>query len=246
MTVTLHPIKGNTLLTHIFFSLVVLAPLQLEDPLANYREAAIQQWESDIQALEKLDREQADPPHAVLFLGSSSIRRWEDIASDMAPWPCIRRGYGGARFSDLAVFIERLVNPHQYDALVVFVGNDIAGKDQDKSPQEVLRLVKYIVNQVRIQHAEQPIFLIAITPTGSRFAVWEQIKQVNALLADYCRSDERLHFIETAASYLDETGKPNDALFVEDRLHLNRDGYRLWARLIKAELAKVLPQPASK
>ena len=233
------------MLTHIFFSLFVLAPLQSEDPLANYREAAVQRWESDIQALEKLDQEQADRPHAVLFIGSSSIRRWEDIASDMAPWPCIRRGYGGSRFSDLAVFVERLVNPHPYDALVVFVGNDIAGKAEDKSPQEVLRLVKYLVARVRIKHAEQPIFLLAITPTGSRFAVWEQIKQVNALLADYCASDARLHFIETAASYLDETGKPNDALFVKDRLHLNRDGYRLWASLIKAELAKVLSQPAS-
>jgi hypothetical protein len=234
------------MLTHIFLSLAVLAPLQnSEDPLAVYREAAIKRWETDIQALEKLDSQQIDPPHAVLFVGSSSIRLWKDIAEDMAPWPSIRRGYGGARFSDLAVFIDRLVNPHQYDALAIFVANDITGGEQDKTPQEVLRLVKYIVDRARVKHAEQPIFLIAITPTGSRFQVWDQIQKVNALLADYCNSDSRLHFIATADSYLDKTGKPDDSLFVEDRLHLNRDGYRVWARLIKAELAKVLPTPPS-
>lgn len=213
---------------------------QEHDELAKYRQQALEKWEKDIQALEQLDKTQTDPENAILFLGSSSIRRWESIAEDMAPWAVIRRGYGGARFSDLAVFAKRLADPHQFDAVAIFVGNDISGGEQDKQPEEVLRLIKITVAEIRQQHPTQPIFLIAITPTSSRFDVWDQIRQVNQLMADYCSQHETLHYIDTAKHFLDSQGHPNDSLFVDDHLHLNSAGYQLWARLIKRELSKVL------
>ena len=77
-----------------------------------------------------------------MFIGSSSIRRWTDLNTDMTPRKTINRGYGGAKFTDLAVYIDRIVKPHQFKALVVFVGNDIVGKSDDKSPVEVARLFK--------------------------------------------------------------------------------------------------------
>ena len=38
------------------------------------------------------------PPQscAYLFVGSSSIRFWKSLAEDMAPYPTINRGFGGA------------------------------------------------------------------------------------------------------------------------------------------------------
>lgn len=229
------------MLLHLVLSWAVLAPLQSDDLLAPYRAAAHQRWENEIQALEKLDQEHADPAHAVLFLGSSSIRRWENIASDMAPFPTIRRGYGGAKFSDLAVFIERLVKPHHFDAVAIFVGNDISGSPQDKSPEQVIKLVEYCVAKIREHDSQAPVFLIAITPTPARFAVWDKIRDLNAKLAEYCRGSDHLHYIDTVESYLDQSGKPIADYFVEDRLHQNQAGYTLWAKLIKNELKKVLP-----
>ncbi len=222
--------------------LMVAAQLQAEDPIAQYRAAAVERWEDDIQELEQLDQAETDPEHAILFIGSSSIRLWEEMAEDMAPWPTIRRGYGGAKLSDLAVYVERLIEPHQFDALVIFVANDISGKESDKTPEEVLRLYQYVIKTVRQSRADTPVFFIGITPSSSRFAVWDQIKQANALIARYCSSEPRLHYIDTADHYLTEAGKPKDALFREDQLHLNRDGYRLWAKIIKAELANVIPR----
>ncbi len=216
------------------------------DLLGGYRKAAIERWEEDIQELERLDQEQTDPDHAILFVGSSSIRRWDDMATDMKPWPTIRRGYGGAKFSDLAVFVERLVYPHDFDALVIFVANDVAGKDTDKQPEEVLELFKYVVERVRIKFPNQPIFFIAVTPTSSRFDFWPQIQKVNTLVREYSENTENLYFIETASHYLNEQGEPRDELFVDDRLHLNRDGYQLWGRLISAALSEVLERPKTK
>lgn len=219
---------------------ILLLCCQASDPVAEYRDEAMKKWDEDIRQLEKLDATEKDPEHALLFIGSSSIRLWETIAEDMAPWPVIRRGYGGARFSDLAVFIRRLVDPHQFDALVIFVANDIRGREDDKTPAEVLRLARYCVDEVRKKHPSEPIFFIAITPTSSRFSVWDQIQEVNRLIADYCEKTDGLFFIDTARHYLDATGQPRDELFRDDKLHLNREGYRLWGRLIREAVGKVL------
>lgn len=223
--------------------LTILAPLQTEDPVAKYRQAAIARWEQEIQALEKLDRQQPDPAHGVLFLGSSSIRRWDTIVQDMAPYPVIQRGYGGAQFSDLAVFVERLVKPHQFDAAAIFVANDITGKADDKSPTEVMRLVKHIVAEVRDHQPSAAVFLIAVTPTRSRFQAWDDIQQLNTALDKYCQSQDYLHFIDTADQFLDSSGEPIDKYFVEDQLHLNREGYQVWSRIIKQAFNEVLPTP---
>ncbi len=214
--------------------------LQEVDVVTPYRAAAIERWEPEIQKLEELDKREHYPDDAVLFIGSSSIRRWESIAEDMAPWKTIRRGYGGARFSDLAVFVDRLVQPHEFSALVIFVGNDIAGKPEDKEPEEVVKLFEHIVGRVRVHHKEQPIFLLAVTPTSSRFEVWPEINRMNKLLEDFCKDHSKLHFIDTSMAFLGPDGTPRDELFVKDLLHLNREGYRLWAGILQRELERVL------
>jgi hypothetical protein len=214
------------------------------DPLAAYRAAATERWEAEIRKMEELDQHTRDPEHAILFIGSSSIRLWDDIAQDMHPWPVIQRGYGGAKISDLAVFTDRLVSPHQFDALAIFVANDITGGESDKSPEEIVRLFGLIVSTVREKFPEQPIFFIEITPTPSRWKAWPKIQAANAALRAACDQDDKLHFISTAAHYLDAAGQPMPELFKEDQLHQNRAGYQRWAKLIRAALAEVLPTPA--
>ena len=231
------------MLLQLVMAWAVLFPQVAEDPLAAYRQAATQRWEADIRELEQLDQREQDPAQAVLFLGSSSIRRWETIAQDMAPYAVIRRGYGGAKFSDLAVFAKRLVTPHRFAAAAIFVGNDITGGPGDKTPAEVLRLVRLIVADIREHQPQAPIFFIAVTPTRSRFAAWKDIQQLNAALAEYCQSEPQLHFIATADAFLNDAGQPIDEYFVADQLHLNSQGYQVWAAKIKAAFAKVLPPP---
>jgi lysophospholipase L1-like esterase len=204
--------------------------------LDRYREKAVKQWEKEIVQLEQLDAKATDPDKAILFVGSSSIRRWESIAEDMAPWPTVRRGYGGAKFTDLVIFVERLVAKHNYRALVVFVGNDITGAADDRTPDEVLELYKLLVKLVRKTHPEQPIFFIAITPNSKRFQVWPKANAANQLIKQYSETDPLLHYIDTVGSYLDKDGKPRDELFVEDKLHQNQAGYKIWSSIIKSQL----------
>jgi len=208
--------------------------------LAPYREPALRRWSRVIEKLEDRDAAADDPVDGILFIGSSSIRLWTDIAIDMSPYRPIQRGYGGARYSDLAVFAERLIEPHQYRALVCFVANDITGSPRDNSPAEVEKLVRYIVSVSRQHRPDAPVLLVDITPTESRWQVWPEIRRVNAVLREIALSTPDTYFVATAEHYLSPDNQPRPEYFLSDRLHLNSDGYDLWSRLIRRRLDDVL------
>jgi hypothetical protein len=206
-------------------------------PSGELQAAATKRWTADIQALEARDRNETHPPESILFLGSSSIRLWKTIASDIAPYRPIQRGYGGARFSDLAVFAERLIAPHQFRALVLFVANDVTGGADDPTADQVAGWFGHIVDVARARQPDVPIFCLEITPTPSRWAAWPKIREVNLALARECDARTNVHFIPTAHAYLDADSQPEADLFVDDRLHLNDLGYRIWSAIITSHLA---------
>ena len=208
---------------------------------------AIDKNESAIVAWEKKDQTQVADESSILFIGSSSIRLWESMPKDMAPWKTVGRGYGGAKFSDLAVFAPRLLAAHHPRGVVVYVGNDITGKpEQDKKPDEIVRLFGVVVGAIKKQVPQAEIFLIAITPAPSRFKVWPETQEANKQLKAYCEKDSKLHFIETHPSYLTAEGQPRPELFVKDQLHQNQDGYQIWSGIIRKELERVFGKPIEK
>lgn len=222
---------------------LILATLAAVEPPVNieqYRAPAVKRWAGEIARLEARDKAEQHARDSVLFVGSSSIRLWSNIWEDMSPYKPIQRGYGGAKWSDVAVFAERLIHPHQFQAVVFFVGNDISGNSGDKSPEEVARLFAYVLSKVREHNALAPVFYISVTPTESRFAAWPKIKAANSAVRALCGKSENAHFIGTASIFLDGEGKPRPALFRNDRLHLSEAGYKLWAAAIKSHLDTVL------
>ena len=206
-------------------------------------------WEDEIKKLEVLDKKETYSNQAVLFIGSSSIRLWKSIEEDLDTYEPIKRGYGGAHYYDIIHFTNRLVSPHKVKAIAIFVANDITGKEnginnqtvnRDLSPKEVLRLVKFVTKEIRKSHEKVPIFFIETTPTSKRWKVWGKISKANDLIENYTSKYENLYYINTRSFYIGSDGMPNDSLFVKDKLHLNREGYKLWGKIIKENFDKNL------
>jgi hypothetical protein len=197
-------------------------------------------WENDIQKFEQLDKSETYQKDAILFAGSSSIRLWSTLEKDMAPYPVIQRGFGGSKLSDLAVYANRIFDPHPCSAVVLFVANDITGSNLDKSPQEVASLFRIVLKKIRKLHPETPVFWIEITPTALRWKEWPEIQKANALINDICIRQKNLYFIKTDFALLNSNGLPKDELFREDKLHLSEKGYTVWTEIIRKELEKIL------
>ncbi|MCA9136766.1 MAG: hypothetical protein KDB00_08405 [Planctomycetales bacterium] len=216
------------------------SPVGHQDLLEPYREAAEKKWSKAIDEFDQQNIAETDPEDAVLFIGSSSIRRWTTMADDMVPYQTIRRGYGGAKYTDMAVFVQRLVSPHKYRAIVMFVGNGVVGKEDDLTPDQIEALTRHIVSVSQHHQPDAPFFLIEITPCKSRFGAWPKIRAVNARLREIALTTPNTYFIPTAGHFLTADATPRPELFVEDQLHLNESGYKLWASLIRRRLDDVL------
>lgn len=205
-------------------------------------------WKNDIKKfagdIAKFEKESATLPNRddwLLVTGSSSIRLWKTVQDDLPEYPVLHRGYGGARFSDLAHYMKRIMSNHQLQGVVVFVANDITGsKNHDKTPELTMEYVESILSDINSHSGNIPVFFIAVTPTNKRWDSWKTVQQFNTLLEKRCQSQENLYYIPTADLYQLADGTPNDALFLEDKLHLNSDGYALWAARIRGILAPVL------
>lgn len=191
-------------------------------------------------AFESEDRAQGYPERSILFIGSSSIRLWSTLAEDMAPYKTIKRGFGGSSLPDVIFYADRILERHMPCAVVLFVANDITGSSGDKSPQEVAKDYAQLIHIIRKRCPSVPVFVVAITPTGSRWKVWPQIQRANEEISEMVKQFTGVAFIPTEKYFLKENGQPDEKLFIGDQLHLSASGYAVWTSVIRPYLDKAM------
>ncbi|MBN2270523.1 MAG: hypothetical protein JXN61_07915, partial [Sedimentisphaerales bacterium] len=96
------------------------------------------------------------------------------------------------------------------------------------------------VKIVRERLPRTAVIYIGIKPSGSRWALWPVMAKANAMIRDLCDKDEKLLYFDSATALLGDDGKPNDKLFLDDKLHLNREGYKIWTRLLRPVIEEAL------
>ena len=222
----------------LFFCLLLISC----SPTAKLKELpSVKSFEPEIAKFDSLNKTETYPANAILFAGSSSIRLWGTIKEDMFPYPIIQRGFGGAKIEDLAYYLHRIVYPLNFRAIVFFAGtNNITGSSNDMAADSIIHWINLINHQVRKKYPVVPIFWIAITPVNSRIKVMDKVFAMNKRIKALCDGNKNMYFIDTEKSFLGADGKPIADLFIQDQLHLNRQGYILWTSLIKGELDKQL------
>ena len=196
--------------------------------------AAENRWESTIQAFERADADHPQPKNGIVFVGSSSIRKW-DLKKWFPDRNAINRGFGGSEASDSLEFAERIILKYEPRVVVVYAGdNDIA---HDKTPKRVYDDVKQLVNLIHSELPKTKVVYIAVKPSIKRWALIDQVREANRLITELASSDELLEFVDIDKPMLGEDGMPRKELFVEDGLHLSEEGYAIWTALVKPHLS---------
>ena len=223
----IHPRASGLVVTAVLLFCAACTPVQAQkdpDPV---------RFAEEIDAFQQWDRKNAVPAAPLLFVGSSSIRFWP-TAERFPGLPVVNRGFGGSHISDVNHYLDRIVLPYAPHAIVFYAGdNDIAG---EKSPVQVLDDYRAFVEQVHTALPETPIFFIPIKPSLSRWSLWPQMQEANALIAAYSDQHASLFYVDTATPMLGEDGTPMPDLFIDDGLHLSVAGYDLWTRILKPSL----------
>ena len=77
---------------------------------------------------------------------------------------------------------------------------------------------------------------LAIKPSKARWHLLGKIKATNESIATWAKTQRRVGYIDTFSPMLTPTGEIRSELYREDGLHLNADGYALWAQIIRKRI----------
>jgi lysophospholipase L1-like esterase len=189
------------------------------------------QWENEIRAFEASDKTNPPPQHALLFVGSSSIRMWKTLAADFPGQPVINRGFGGSQIADSTAFAGRIIVPYKPRMVLLYAGdNDIAA---GKSPETVAADYRAFVKKIELELPETRIAFISIKPSLARWKLVDKMREANALVKEFAATDRRQVFIDVFSPMLGPDGEPRRELFAPDGLHMNHQGYAIWAERIR-------------
>ena len=190
----------------------------------------MQWYEDEVRTLEERIKVGPIPRHPVAFYGSSSIRLWSTLASDLALPNALNLGFGGSTLEACAWFFERLVVPAAPASLVVYAGDNDLGDGQ--SPERVLTSFRSLADQVHKRLPGIPFGFISIKPTPARWAIIDRIRRTNDLIRREIGQFKTGCFISVFEAMLDGRGPPRASLFLEDGLHLSAAGYRVWTDVL--------------
>ena len=218
-------------ITYLFFDVSQsLEKARSEDPLV---------WASDIETFAERG---AGEPDSLLFVGSSSIRFWGELAEDMAPEAVINRGFGGSKIGDVVHYDDTLFHADNPRAIVIFVVTNDMTPQQTKSVGTMTARFSAMMSALRRQHPDVPVYYIAITPSPLRWAIWDEAVAVNEAIQMLISQMPNTHYIDTGEALMSE-GEPNPDNYVLDRLHLSTKGYDIWAEIIRSRLFSDLDLP---
>lgn len=171
---------------------------------------------------------------ATVWTGSSTIRLWSSLAQDFPGKPFINTGFGGSKASDLEKYLFPLVIRFEPKEVFIYEGdNDLW---TGIAPQEIINSLDRIVSRIQLAVPQAKIYLIGAKPSPSRWSKKELYQVFNQQLEKYCQSKEGVTFIATWAPLTDSEGNARPELYIKDQLHLNADGYVVWAKIFKPYL----------
>jgi lysophospholipase L1-like esterase len=184
------------------------------------------------------DSIQRPPSGAILFVGSSSIRKWVNVQSYFPGYTVINRGFGGSTFPDVIRYAGEIIFPYHPKQIVLYCGdNDLAVSDSVTAATVYNRFV-HLYDLIRSRLKDVDIVFISIKPSPSRLKLMPRMEETNDLIRDFMAAHSHAVFVDVYHAMLTPQGQPVDSLFLGDKLHMNEKGYKIWQKILTPYLDK--------
>jgi lysophospholipase L1-like esterase len=218
----------NKSICKIFLLALLFAPILI----------SAQPFADEIAAFKKKDSVSAPAKNAILFIGSSSFRLWQDVNTYFPGYHIINRGFGGSTLLDVIHYAEDVIQPYNPRQIVIYCGeNDLASSDT-VTAEVVMKRFEILFYLTREYHPKTPIAFVSIKPSPSRQRLMPEIVKANELIKEFLSKRNKTVFIDVYHPMLLADGNPMPDIFREDKLHMNAKGYAIWQKTIAPFLIK--------
>ncbi|MFT6866231.1 MAG: lysophospholipase L1-like esterase [Cyclobacteriaceae bacterium] len=189
-------------------------------------------FEEEIVALEQKIANCPSFDQLIIFYGSSSFRLWETMEQDLAPLNTLNLGFGGSSFGWCIHYFNRLLGIIPKASHIVFYcgDNDL---ENGLSPESVMKKFRTLLEITRDDFLTTPISVLTIKPSPSRTYLQPKIKLTNDLIRKNLIGSPKAYQINIYDSMLNERGVARPELYLDDELHMNDKGYKIWKGIIR-------------
>lgn len=237
------PKTGHLLFLFILLSsllwcwlLMPVAAEKLMESQSSTKAIAEDRFEHEIKAFEEKDRKQMPPEAGTVFVGSSTFTLWKDLEKRFSKYKAINRGFGGSTLPDINQYLQRIVLKYKPAKVVLYAGtNDIADLGHDG--KQVFADFKSFFQTIEKSLPGTEIYFISMSMAPCRTQWKSSYDEGNQLIKEYAQNTEHLHYLDVIPLMRDSNGKLKKELFGLDQLHMNPQGYRLWAPVIEKALS---------
>lgn len=217
--------KSNLLLRIFLYTAFLSYPL-----VTSAQEVDPEKWKKAMSDFDKRDQAEQVRPGSNLFVGSSSITNWKDIAAYFENAYVINRGFGGSRFKDLIYFSGRVITPYKPSKIFIYEGdNDIAGGMTAKDVMAQARLLRKKIEQAL---PGTPVVFISVKPSVSRWHLRKEYIKFNKSLKKFSKRTAQTEYADVWSAMLDENGVVRNDIFLKDNLHMKPEGYKIWQKVL--------------
>lgn len=207
-----------------FFLLIVLISVTVLS-------CAQKPFQNEIEDFKKADAQNAPPKNAIVFVGSSSFRMWNDVQSDFPGHTIINRGFGGSGLDHATLWADDIIIKHQPKQVVIYSGeNDIAGGRVNSG--DMIYRFKRLFKKIRTALPNTHVVYVSMKPSPSREKYRKTIEESNKLIKEFLATQKNTAYVDVFSLMLDSQGKPRKELYLSDDLHMNRKGYEIWKKAI--------------
>ncbi|MFI5194376.1 MAG: GDSL-type esterase/lipase family protein [Chitinophagales bacterium] len=197
-----------------------------------------QPFSDEIRDFKKQDGIRFPPAHAILFVGSSSFRFWQDVSNYFPGYTIINRGFGGSSLPDVIRYADDIIFPYQPKQIVIYCGeNDLAGSDT-VTGNTVFERFKTLFELIRSRLPGEDIVFVSLKPSPSRENLLKKMQEANLLIKTYLSIQTHAHFVDVYHKMLNADGSLRKDLYRDDMLHMRPKGYAIWQKEIAPYLSK--------
>lgn len=166
----------------------------------------------------------------VVFTGSSSVRKWNNLQEVFPEYQIVNSGFGGSQASDLLAYVDQLVLQYQPKKVFIYEGdNDLAFS---KKPERIIEDTKKILQKIKDNNPNTQIVLIAAKPSLKRWNLKRNYRKLNRKFKRLSKRDDAIEYANVWDIML-KGKKVREDIFIADGLHMNALGYELWYHIIK-------------
>ena len=221
-------------LRRLFFALTLLLIVQF----SAFSQNPCPPFWNDIQRFKKLDSATSPAQNAILLIGSSSFTNWKDVQAYFPGYNIINRGFGGSQLTDLTRYFYEIVTPYAPKQVIIYCGENDLSSSATMEPETVVNRFKTLFGMIRQNYPQATIHYISMKPSPSRVVFLDKFKKANNDISVFLKGQKNAGFIDVYGAMLDKSGNVRTDIFVEDKLHMNAEGYRIWQKVMQPYLKK--------